>query len=158
MAKFKPFKFDPIAELGIEIPRNARREALDEVASYLHEELLNFIGDGKSPVAGGVWKKKLTTGYEKLKAEESGAGFANLELTGELLDSIRVEAKGAKIVIDLDRDQYDKAEGHITGQYGAGKMKKDYRRQFIPQGNEELKRGIMANVKRILKEFEDGES
>jgi hypothetical protein len=154
--KFKPFTFDPISELEIEVPRNARRDAREAVASYLQEELLNYIGDARSPVSGGVWKRNLTPDYAKEKAHESGAKFANLELSGEMLDSLSVEVRGSKVVIDLGKDQYGKAEGHITGQYGDGKMKKDYRRQFIPQGDESLKRSITANIKRILREFEDG--
>lgn len=154
--KFKPYTFDPIAELDIQVPRNARREAREAVASYLQHELLSMIGEGKSPVSGGAWRRKLTPEYEKEKAHESGVKFANLELSGDLLDSLSVEVKGSKVVIDVGKDQYGKAEGHITGQYGDGKMKADYRRQFVPQGNEEFKRNIQNNIKRILREFEDG--
>jgi len=128
-----------------------------EVASYLEEELLNYIGEAKSPVSGGVWRRGLTSEYKKNKAEESSSDFSNLELTGELLDSLRVKPSASSVTIDLGKDQYGKAEGHITGQYGDGKMKKDYRRQFVPQGSENLKREIVSNIKRILKEYEDGE-
>lgn len=154
--KFKPYRFDPIAELDVEIPRNARREAREAVASFLQEELLSYIGEGRSPVSGGAWRKKLTPGYLKEKEKESGVDFANLELSGDLLDSLSVEVRGTEVVLDVGKDQYGKAEGHITGQYGDGKMKADYRRQFLPQGNEEFKREIQNNIKRILREFEDG--
>lgn len=153
--KFKPYTFDPIAELDIEVPRNKRNAAREEVASYLKEALLEFIGDGRSPVSGGVWRKNLTPDYLKEKRKESGVRFANLELSGEMLDSLTVEVKRGKVVIDLAKDQYDKAEGHITGQYGAGNMKKDYRRQFVPQGEEGFKRQIESNIKRILREYEE---
>lgn len=155
MAKFKPFKFDPIDELGIEVPKNKQKEALEEVATYLQEELLSYYGDANSPVSGGHWTRKLTKAYKELKGEQSSSDIANLELTGDLLDSFTVEADGSKIVVDVGSDQYGKAEGHITGQYGDGKMKKDYRRQFIPQKNETFKRQIISNIRRILKEYED---
>lgn len=154
--KFKPYTFDPLEDLDIEVPKSARREAREAVASYLQEEILNYIGEGRSPVAGGVWRRKLTPEYLKKKEQESGAGFANLELSGELLDSLTVTVRGSKVVLDVGSDQYGKAEGHITGQYGDGKMKADYRRQFLPQGDEEFKKSIQDNIKRILREFEDG--
>lgn len=153
--KFKPFTFDPLAQFDIEIPRNQRKAALEEVASYLQEALLEYIGDGKSPVQNGAWKRRLTPDYLAKKSEESGVNFSNLELTGELLDSLTVDVRGGKVVIDVAKDQYGKAEGHITGQYGDGKMKADYRRQFVPQGKENFKAQIQNNIKRILREFEE---
>lgn len=154
MAKFKPFKIDVLDELDIKIPRSKRREALEAAAETLKTAMLDYIGEGNTPVSGGRWIRSLTRKYAEKKSEESSVDFANLELTGELLDSISVDVKGSKLIIDVDPDQYGKAEGHITGEYGKH-WKKRKPRQFMPQGNEKFKRDIMQQVKDTLMDFED---
>lgn len=155
MAGFKPYTFDVLDELGLEIPRNKRREALEAAAELLKVEMLDYIGSGKSPVSGGKWVRSLTPAYAEQKAEDSSADFANLERTGDLLDSLTVEPKGQALVIDVGEDQYGKAEGHITGVYGEH-SKRERPRQFMPQGEETFKRDIMRKLKEVLAEFEDG--
>lgn len=156
--KFKPYAVNFFDELGIEVPKSARREALEEVATFLHQELLTYYSAGHSPVSGGEWRRKLTEKYREKKKRDGGSDFADLDLTDEMLESLTVEAKGNRIVVDVAKDQYGKAEGHITGQYGKGQMKKNYKREFLPQGDGVFKRGILSGVRKILKEFEDGES
>lgn len=154
----KPWKFKPLEELGIEIPRGARREALEAAAEYIRTAMLDYIGSGTSPVSGGKWVRSLTKEYAAKKGEESSAGFANLELSGDLLDSLTVEAiSGTTITVDVGSDERDKAEGHLTGLYG--KNSRIRPRQFMPQDNQRLKKDILQGVKDILKEYEsDGES
>lgn len=156
MAAFKPYKFDPIKELELDIPKSKRREALEVAARFLKEAMLDYIGEAKSPVAGGKWVRKLEPEYKKKKIEESGVDFANLELSGDLLDSISVDVEKSKIVIDVGEDEYGKSEGHITGVYGDN-SKKVKPRQFMPQGKETFKKPILEDLKALLREFEDGE-
>lgn len=155
MAGFKPYKVDLISELGLEIPKSRRREANEAAAEYLKEAMLEYIGEAKSPVAGGKWTRSLTPGYKAKKGELSSSDFANLELTGEMLDSLSVDANSKSITVDVAQDQYGKAEGHNTGLYG--KSSRIRPRQFMPQGNETFKKSIMQGLKEILSEFEDGE-
>lgn len=154
----KAWKFKPLEELGIEIPRNARREALEAAADYIRTAMLDYIGEGKSPVSGGKWTRSLTKEYAEKKSSESSAGFANLELSGDLLDSLTVTAvSGNTISVDVSSEERGKAEGHLTGLYG--KNSRIRPRQFMPQGEERLKKDILQGVKDILKEYEsDGES
>lgn len=154
MAKFKPFQFDPIKDLDIEIPRNKKKEALEAVAKLLDTTILEYASEGRSPVKGGRWVKKLEKDYEAKKGKGS---FADLLDSGHLLENLSVEVSGSKIVIDVDEEDEGKAEGHLTGVYGDN-SKKVKPRQFMPQKGQEFRSGIMADVKRILKEFEDGES
>jgi hypothetical protein len=156
MAKFKPYKLDVLNEFDISIPKSERRAALEAAADALKEAMLDYIGEGESPVSNGKWVRKLSKKYEEFKGELSSADFANLELTGEMLDSLSVEVEKNKLVIDVGSDQYGKAEGHITGEYGEN-WKKRYPRQFMPQGEQKFKRDILQQIKDALKEFEDGE-
>jgi len=153
MSKFKPFKFDPIKELDLNIPKANRAEALKAAAEYLKEISLEYIGEGKSPVSGGEWVKKLSPAYAKIKGEESSVNFSNLELTGGFLDSFTVEPDGNKVVFDVAPDDYGRAEGFITGQYGKHSEIKP--RQFTPQKGETFKSAILKELKSILSEFEE---
>ncbi len=156
MAKFKPYVFDPIKELDLDIPRSKRREALETAASFLKEAVLEYIGDAKSPVAGGKWIRRLEPAYREKKIEESGVDFANLELTGDLLDSLSAQVNRGKVVFDVAEDEYGKAEGNLTGIYGEN-SKKVKPRQFLPQGKETFKKSILEDLKALLQEYEDGE-
>ena len=153
MAGFKPYKIDILKELDLSIPKDKQAEALRTAAEFLKETMLDYIGDGKSPVQGGKWIKSLSPEYKKKKLKESGVDFSNLELTGGFLDKLSVEPKGSKIVIDVDPDDYGRAEGFITGQYGESSKTKP--RQFSPQGSESFKKQILSDLKELLQEFED---
>lgn len=153
MAKFKKYQFDPIKDLDLNIPKDRQREALQAASEFLKETMLDYIGDGKFTVSGGKWVKSLSPEYKKKKLEESGIDYSNLELTGSFLDNLSVEAKGSKIVIDVDPDDYGRAEGFITGQYGdSSKIKK---RQFMPQPGEEFRKEILNDLRSLLEEFEE---
>lgn len=152
--KFKAYTLD-VSEFDIEIPRKNKKAAMEEVSEYLAEELRSRYAAGNSPVSGGIWKRKLTKEYAAKKEGVTGVDIADLELTGEMLESLTVKPRGSKIKIDVAKDQYAKAEGHITGQYGKNKMKKDYRREFLPQGGDSFKRDILGNIKKILRDHEE---
>ena len=148
----KAYKFNPIKELELDIPRSNRKAALEDAATYIKEAMLDYIGEGKSPVEKGKWVRSLTKQYAKTKSEQSSANFANLELTGEMLDSLTVDVSGSNIIVDVGDDQRDKAEGHLTGIYGDSNKIRP--RQFMPQKGESFKREIMSNIKKILEDYE----
>jgi hypothetical protein len=154
MAEFKPYKLKLFDELELDIPRNNRAEALEAAADFIKTEMLDYIGDGVSPVTGRAWAG-LSKEYAARKTEQSSSNSANLELTGHLLDGLTVEVSGNSIVIDVDESDYGKAEGHITGIYG-NHSKKVKRRKFMPQDGESFTGAIMRDLKKVLSEFEDG--
>jgi hypothetical protein len=149
------FVFDPFEETGIDVPRGARAQAKADVAEYVKEQVLGYIGDGRSPVAGGPWKGSYTRAYKREKAKQSSAGTVNLEFSGEMLDALDVVNKGGtKLEIKVGGDQSGKAEGNNIGSYGRGPNESKARR-FIPIGDETFRREIWKGVKNILKEYED---
>lgn len=154
---FKPFTFNPLKDLGIEIPKAKREDALQAAAEYIKEQILEYVGSGASPVSGGKWTRSLTKGYAEKKSEESSVKYSNLELTGAFLDSLEVTAGSRNITVDVGKDQYGKAEAFVTGEFGSH-SKKIRPRQFAPQKGETFKKSIMQGLKEILSEFEDGES
>ena len=149
------FEFDPFAELGIDPPKSKRdrEEALQKIAELVKTEVLEFVAEGKSPVAGGPWKRSLSPEYKKRKGQESSSNFANMELTGDMLDALDVvKKKGTTLSLQIAGSEAPKADGH-NNHSGDSTLPE---RRFIPKEGETLKRQIWSDVKRILEEYEDG--
>ncbi len=147
--------FDPFEATGVEVPKKNRKEALDAAAEYVRDAVLDFIGEGKSPIAGGQWTRSLKGKYAK---EKDGAAFSNLELSGELLDSLYVERSGSGLEIGVGKDQAGKAEGNQLGTYGKDKSTGRLR-EFLIQPGDEFKGKIVSGLRNILEDFkeDDGE-
>ena len=153
------YSFNPFKLTGIDVPKEKRAEALKDVKDYVKEQVLSYIGDGKSPVANGHWKRTLSPAYKKQKSQTSSATFANLELDGELLDAINTKASKDKIVLEVagGKDVQAKAEGNQIGSYGR-EPNKSNSREFIPTNGRTLNQSIMNGVKSILRSYGEDNS
>lgn len=148
------YEFDPFEELGIDPPKSAamRADALEAVAEYVKTAVLEYVGEGKSPVRGGPWKRSLSPEYRKLKAEESGVTIANMELSGDMLDALAVVRKrGNNLSLQIEGAEAPKADGH-NNHSGDSKLPE---RRFIPKENETFRSDMWAEIRRILQEYED---
>ena len=154
MAKGDPHHIvDVFKETGVKVPKKQQRAALRDAADYIHEQILSNCGEGKTSVEGGKWKRRLSPEYKKRKAEESTATFANLELEGDLLDSLTVKPADGKIEIQVSDDQRDKAEGNLLGSYGRA-PDASKAREFMPHARgQKLTKEIMEGVADILREY-----
>ena len=160
MAGEPKYEFDPFKETGVNVPPKRRREAAEAAAEYVKEQILLNTSEGKTSVQGGLWKKKLSPEYKKEKAEESGVSFANLELTGQMLDALDARvSRGNRIVVEIsDREQAAKAEGNLLGSYGQPSPDADKAREFMPhKRGQHLRQDIIKGVKEILKDYADEE-
>jgi hypothetical protein len=153
------YKFNPFKETGVDVPKDRREEAAQAVAEYVLEQIHSYSADGKTSVAGGLWKRKLSKGYLKEKEHESSANFANLELTGELMDSLEADANSrGDVTVSVPSDQAGKAEGNLIGSYGREEDPKKAR-QFMPyKDGQRFRREILSGIKDILQEFTDEEN
>lgn len=149
------FEFDPFELLGLDAPKGrTKREALEEIAEYTKDELLQFYGEGKSPASGGEWKKTLSPKYKEIKKEISSSGIANMELSGDMLDALDWQISGGKIRIGwFDSTEAAKAEGHQTGYAGHPTIKNGPKRQLLPDQGGNFKPTIRSGMKAIAKEF-----
>lgn len=144
------FEFDPFDETGIDVPQDRRREAAEEVASYVRDSVLSFVGEGKSPVKGGHWKKSLSPDYKHEKKEFSSVLFANMEESGDMLDALEtVVAGNGRVSLEIDGKEGDKADGHNNF---SGKSKLPLR-EFIPKPKQTFRDEIWDGVRDILSEF-----
>lgn len=157
MASKYGFTFDPFKLTGVKVPASKRDAALEAVGNYLLESSLMEIGAGRSPVAGGPWKKSLTPEYKKKKADESSVTFANAELSGDLLDHLDVVPKGRTklfIGVDGDRENAGKLEGNNIGSYGRD-PDESVARRIVPLEGETFKPSIVQGMKEVLEGFVD---
>lgn len=149
------FQFNPFRETGISVPKEKREEALSAVKDYVQEQVLSHVGAGKSPVAGGKWKKSLSKDYKAKKAGESSVGYANLELSGDLLDALEVvEVNSQKLSLQVEGPQAPKAEGNNLGSYGRS-PDPSKAREFIPQPGQTFNRKITSGIRDILSRFSE---
>lgn len=155
MASKYGFTFDPFKLTGVKVPLSRREEALEAVANYLLEESLMEIGAGRSPVAGGPWKRSLTKEYKERKAEESSVTFANAELSGELLDALDARPVSTnRIFYGVEGDQAGKLEGNNVGSYGRDDDESKARR-IVPLEGETFKPSIVQGMRDVLEDFVD---
>jgi hypothetical protein len=97
------------------IPRSDRATAVKDVADFVKESMLDYYGDGVSPVTGDKFKR-LSKDYAKFKRGQSSSAYANMELTGEMLDALEYKIKGSKIEIGwFGGVDAKKAFNHTTG-------------------------------------------
>jgi len=161
--EFDPFKRAE-RSLGIRLKASTKRAARQEIMDFVLDSVLEDIGDGKSPVKGGAWRRQLTPEYRKgAKRENSSVTFANLELFGDLLDALKVKkAKGDKLSLEVSGAQAGKAEGNNRGTYEKSRPIKGgkFKREFIPKANQTFKDeiwdGIEAIVQRHAEDEDDG--
>jgi hypothetical protein len=148
------YKFDPWELLGIDKPARGAREARQEMAALILDEILAYVSNGNSPVSGGGWKKSLSKDYKKYKSQFSSSLFANMELHGDMLDKLEVVATpDGMIEVRIKGKQAAKADGH-NNHSGDSRLPE---RRFIPDEGQTFKRQIIQGMKEIAKEFIDDE-
>lgn len=128
------------------LPQELVNDILNEVGDYLKVSILDYVGDSRSPVAGGKFKKSLSPEY----AEREGKDNANLDQTGSMLDSLVFDISGTTLTIGIfDEDQAPKAFNHNTGDTLP-------RRQFIPEDGQTFKKEIMQGIDEVINELLGG--
>jgi hypothetical protein len=128
-----------------EVPVQVRQELVDEIGEFLLDSILDYVGESKSPVAGGKFKRELSDAYKKIAGKEN----ANLDFTGSMLDSLEIipDYDSGVITIGIfDPSETPKAFNHQTGDTLPV-------RQFIPNDGELLKAEILRGVGRIIEEY-----
>jgi hypothetical protein len=145
-------------QIKVDVPSNTTKpkdEVLDEIGQYLVDSILDYVGEGKSPVSGYPSFKKLSAEYAKnMKA---GDDNPNLDLTGSMLDSLGFRVSGDTINIGIFGGSADKTKAfaHNTGFEGHPVLEsKSLIRRFIPddESGEVFKKDILSGVDRILDE------
>lgn len=126
------------------LSRSQKRELMDQIGELLVEQVLSYVADVSTPVSGAAYKKTLSKEYKKFKLEEVGSDQPNLDLTGEMLNSLEYKVQGEKLELGIFGEDAPKADGHNNF---SGKSKLPQRR-FLPGEGQEFK----SDIKRLVKE------
>jgi hypothetical protein len=140
-----------LSDYGIkDVPKSEKESIKEDIAEYILNSILDSVADAKSPVSGEGWKKTLSKDYKQKKAEISGNTTANMELFGDMLDSLTYRISGNRIEVGFfDKEQAKKADGHGHNQI-FGENKYLPRRRIIPDEDQTFKKDIISNVERII--------
>jgi len=130
----------------IGIPKKDHKSILAEVGELLVEQTLTNLADSKSPVSGAPYKKTLSKDYGKKKEAETGSKAANLDLTGDMINSIDFEIDGDTLLLGVFGDDAPKADGHNNL---SGKSDLPERR-FLPKKGESYKREISSLIEEVI--------
>jgi hypothetical protein len=137
------YVFDPIGDVKVV----NKKQVLKDIADYVYDEILAKVADGRSPVKGEGKFKKLSKPYAD--EEKGGVRLANLDLTGSMLDKLKVVPKNGKIEVFVNGDA-GKVEGH--NQHDSGLDHPLPRRRFIPTKDQTWSRDILSEIKLIVEE------
>jgi hypothetical protein len=130
-----------------QIPSSLRSDLVNEVGDYLVQSILDYVGEAKSPVAGGKYKSTLSDAYAN--SQKNGDTMANLDLNGDMLNALTFKTNAAtgKVTVGIfDNDQAIKSYNHNVGDTLP-------KRQFIPDEDQLLKAEIIRGVKRIIQDY-----
>lgn len=142
------FEFDPFQATGEPLPEGAdKNEVLEAASEYLLEQVLGYVGNKTSPVAGHGSFPGLSKEYAARKKAQGLPPVPDLVLSGEMLDAVTTYAKGNRIGIEVTGDQGAKADGHCNH---SGESELPLRR-FIPDEGEQFKRPILDGIRRIIR-------
>jgi hypothetical protein len=124
-----------------------------EIGDYILEEILNHVASGNSPVKGNGKFKALSSNYKKVKGEISSSLIPNMELNGDMLDSLEYRLFNGGVEIGIWGEEADKADGHNQH---SGRSTPLPKRRFIPKpGEDTFKQNILREVDLIIKENEE---
>lgn len=134
------------------LTRSDKAQLKKQLGNYVVEQILEDTSKQISSVSGQRWKGLTNESYKKLKSKESSSTSANLELTGAMLDALQAKNRADGLEVGIFRNaEAKKADGHChTGVFGESRLPK---RQFIPGEGENLRAGIIKEMKKIANEF-----
>lgn len=144
------FEFDPFELAGIDPPKKNIGKAREDIAKMIAREVIEAAGDGRSPVAGGSWKRSLSKEYKKRKVAQGGNAYADMLLDGDMLLATDCVVKGTKLELRTKGSkEAAKADGHNNH---SGKSSLPLR-EFIPKEGQTFKRDIIDGIRQIAKEY-----
>lgn len=131
------------------LSKQDRLSALDEIGEFLVEQTLVNAAESESIVKGEKIPALSSKPYKLKKRDEVGNTRANLELTGEMLDSVDYKASGNSVTIGVYGEAALRADGHNNF---SGKSSLPKRRIFPSEG-QEYKPSIQKEISKIISDY-----
>lgn len=158
ISKDKIFKELDVKALNLpsDLEIEEREDLMNEIGEYLLSEILDYVGQGISPVTGKDFKELSSDYADK---EKGGNTLPNLDLNGDMMRAIEVKVEADKIKVGIfdDDDQAIKLYGHNTGFKGHPWLDgKAPQRKVIPDKKESFAGDIMSGINDLIEEFLSG--
>ena len=131
------------------LSRDQKQAALQEVGEFLVEQTLVNAAESASIVKGEKIPALSSKPYKLKKRDEVGNATANLELSGEMLDSVDYKPSVNSLTIGVYGDAALRADGHNNF---SGKSSLPKRRIFPGEG-QEYKSDVQKEIKRIISDY-----
>ncbi len=129
------------------IPDELKEDAKQAIGEYIKDQTIEFLADGRSPVAREKFKELNEDYAKKFKG---GDPTPNLYLDGDLQGSLDFEITEDGLIWGvMDENQRPKADGHNNFS-GDSKLPK---RRFIPGDGQKFNSEIESGIKNILNDF-----
>jgi len=132
--------------------RSVKTQIKRDVGNFLIDTILESVAEQKTPVSGEKYKASLSREYKKRKQAEGGSSVADMELFGDMLDSLKFKNTSTGIEIGWFGKQANKADGHL---HFSGRDSFAPRRRFIPGEGQKFKRDVESEIQRIIAEHID---
>lgn len=131
------------------LSRSDRSDAIAEIGEFLVEQTLVNAAESTSLVKGEVIPALTSKPYKLKKRDEVGNAKANLELSGEMMDSVDFRSSGQSITIGVFGDAALRADGHnnFSGKSGLP------RRRIFPDEGQEYKQSVKREIDRIVSDY-----
>lgn len=126
----------------------AKARVVDRVGVFLVEQILGSVSGQESPVSGEKWPA-LSKDYKAFKKGEGAAPVANMELTGDMLNSLTFRPTNKGVEVGFFGDQADKADGHNKL---SGRENNTPKRRFLPSEGQSFKSDIQSGIDSIIAE------
>jgi len=139
-------------DLSVELKglsRSDKSAAIDEIGNFLVEQTLVNASESTSLVKGESIPALTSKPYKLKKRGEVGNAKANLELTGEMLDSIDFKSGSNSLTIGVYGEAALRADGHNNF---SGKSSLPKRRIFPDEG-QEYKSSVKKEIDRIISDY-----
>ena len=129
-----------------EISSQVKRKIQNNVGEFLVESILDSVANESSPVSGEAWPKLKKGSYRDKKAALNGNTQANMELEGDMLNSLKFKAVDEGIEIGFFDQQSAKADGHNKL---SGRQNRTPKRRFLPRTGQRFDAEINEEIKKI---------
>lgn len=131
---------------SLPIPESVKTQVREDVGQFLIESILKSVSDGKSPIEGESWPK-LSKKYKARKEAEGLPGVANMEESGDMLDSLMFKKSDDGVELGFFGAEAPKADGHNKF---SGKENNTPQRRFLPGEGESFSEEIQTGAQKII--------
>lgn len=158
MATRVEYEFDPFELVNIDkamLKPSDIKSAVDEVGDFVYSRVRKNTSQQVSSVTGDAFEK-LSKDYAKLKKKQVGNALANLVLSGDMMDSLKVIRRAAKLTLTVGANEQGKADGHNNH----SQESKLPERKFIPSESlgETFSPDILSGITEIISKYVDDSS